>query len=327
MAVMTPIAIGLGLHLGKKVIDWIWNEIQDGEAPVANQSGNLSFTASHTGRTLVSKDFTVPKYQANELVVGNLYLPDTIADLMFGDEIPLILIVEEETQQQAFLFTADLEAGYEVYLPHGIYSFYVFLMDTASDDFMDAEIYAIGFPSKVDLSDIARIDLGYHEDIWNMVSDFPIEITSGGPYTLDFILIDTDRVPEFPKFFSELLGNGIEAGYNLTGSWRLEEKYEFGSTMGDIYLVQTGNKLFGLMVIQDIMDDGTELVIEETISGEVQGTNVSLVGTSVRVIKGWLDDYQLDQWVGVIENYDKLVGYSEDIAGTTGTFVMERVSE
>lgn len=329
MGIVEPIVIGLGIHIGKKAIDGVWKRIQGGEAPIADQSGNLGFTASHAGRTLVSKEFTVPKYQANELVVGNLYLPDTIMDFMFGNEIPLILIVEE-TQRQALLFTADLEAGYEVYLPHGIYSFYVFLMDPDSDDFMDAEIYAIGFPSTIDLSDTAGINLADHEDVWNIVSDFPIEITSGGPYALDFILIDTDRVPEFPKFFFELLGSGLEAEiarqpYDLTGSWELEEEYEFGSTMADMYLVQTGNELYGLMIIQDIMGDGTELVIEETIFGMVEGTSLSLSGTGVRVIKGQSDYYELDRWAGIIENSNTIRGYSEDMAGTTGVFLMKRV--
>lgn len=204
---MTPIealAVGVGVHLGKKTIDWIWNAIQDGKAPVANQSGNLGFTGSDVGRTLVSKEFTVTRHQVNELVFGNLYLPDTIIDFIVGDVVPLILIVEE-TQQQTFLFTADLEEGYEVYLPHGIYSFFVFLVDLDSEDFLDAEIYAIGFRGTVDLSNITRIDIDDHEDIWDVVSELPVEITSGGPYILDFILIDTDRVWEFPNTFSELV--------------------------------------------------------------------------------------------------------------------------
>jgi hypothetical protein len=38
-----------------------------------------------------------------------------------------------------------------------------------------------------------------------MVIGDPIEITSGGPHALGFILIDTETDPELPSFFSELV--------------------------------------------------------------------------------------------------------------------------
>ncbi|MCB0180193.1 MAG: hypothetical protein KDI62_18325 [Anaerolineae bacterium] len=199
------IAAGLAIHIGKKGIDWIWDKYQAGQAPIVSQGGQLGFTATHQGRTSIDRKFTVPKRQIKALVFGDLYLPDTITDIITNDEIPLILIIEEN-QQQTLLFPADLENGYEIYLPQGRYSFYVFLMDLGVDDFLDAEIYAIGLPSREDLSDIRRIDVANHNDIWSIVSEAPIVISGGGKYYLDFILLDTDRVPEFPNFFGDLMG-------------------------------------------------------------------------------------------------------------------------
>lgn len=231
MAVVEAIAVGLALHLGKKAMDWVWDAVQDGEAPVVNPSGNLGFAAWDGGRTVVAKELTVPEYQVSELLYGNLYLPDTITDYI-GDPIPLVLIIEE-IHQQVLFFAADLEAGYEVYLPHGIYSFFVFLMDADSEEFMDAEIHAVGFPSAVDLSDIARIDVDEHDDIWDIVISDPIEITSGGPYSLGFILIDTDREPELPRYFYELVDANRVCDFCLTvyeeysADWRITRKGNF----------------------------------------------------------------------------------------------------
>ncbi len=322
MAIIEGVAVGLGVHLGKLLIDKVWTAIQDGKALVANQDGNLGLTTSHGGRTLVGTEFTTPKSQVYELVVGSLYIPSTITDWLAGDEIPLVLIIEE-TRQEVIIFTTDLNAGYEIALPHGIYSFYVFLMESDADDFYDAEIYAVGLPSKVDLSNVEKFDLKDHDDIWDIVSDFPVKIHQGGPYALDIIFIDTDKVPEFPKSFSEILGDESEA--DLTGTWELNEKYEFGDTTAFVYLVHVGDKLHGLMVIQDEMDDGTGLVIQETVYGKVEGENVFLSGTGVRVIEGESGEYNLDHWEGVVETINTISGNSEDMAGITGSFVMRRV--
>lgn len=326
MGIIEPILVGLAVHLGKKGIDWIWNAIQSGGAPVADQSGNAGFAAVQAGRTVVGPEFTVPGAQPHEQVVGELYYASSLSELLVGDEVVLMLFVEE-TQGLALLFAADLEAGYEVYLPHGLYSAYVLLMDADSDDFLDAEIYAIGFPSVVDLSGIEQFQLDAPDDVWDVVSDLPCEITWGGPYRLDFILVDTDEFPEFPMFFSELLADeAVPGGYDLTGFWRLQEEYEFGITQADTYLVQVRDQLLGHMIIQDRMDDGTELVIEQTIAGEIQGPNVALAGTDVRALRGRLGEYYLDQWEGVVEHENRIVGYSEDLAGTAGMFVMDRVA-
>ena len=72
---------------------------------------------------------------------------------------------------------------------------------------MDAFIYAVGFASMVNLTDasIEEINVDEHDDIWDLVIADPIELGYGGPFTMDFILIDTDVVPELPMFLSELM--------------------------------------------------------------------------------------------------------------------------
>ncbi len=326
MAVLEAIAIGVAVHLGKRVVDWIWDAVQDGGAPVADQSGNVGLTVSRAGRTVVDRGFTVPRAQPHAQVTGELYCPGTISESLYGDEVALMLIVEE-TEGQALLFAVDLDGEYELVLPHGLYSSYILLMDTEADDFLDAEIYAIGFPSAVDLSGIDQFTLEDPEHVWDMVSDAPWEVTWGGPYRLDFILIDTEEIQGFPRFLAELIEDDVQpAFYDLTGVWELEEDYDFGCTVAEMYLVQFGSALLGEVVIHDRMDDGTELIIEESLAGEIEGARVSLSGTSVRALRGRLGDYFLDRWEGVVEHEDRIAGYSQDEAGTSGVFVMERVS-
>ncbi len=321
------IAIALLTHLGKKVIDNFWDARKSGSAPIVDDGGHLGFTAaSQNGRTLVNKSFSVPLRQASELVYGDLYLPQSIQDILVGDETAIVLVIEE-AQSQVLLFTADVDNGYAINLPHGNYYFYTFIVDSDADDLLNAMIYAVGFPSGIDLSTIDRFTLDDHDDIWDYVNDVPYEIGPGGPYYLDFILIDTDEVPDFPVYFSELWegDESEEDYYDLSGQWKLKDKYGTSRMTGDAHLTQTGNQLSGYIVISDVSEDGNELVVQEQVTGIVDGAQVTITGASVRILRGRSKTYYLDQWSGVIEDDDKITGQSVDAAGSAGRFVMRRV--
>ena len=328
--ILEGLAVSLGTVAIKGICKILWDKIKGGDQPVVNSYGNLDMVTSQAGRTLIRKDFTVPGYQDYGVVIGGLYLPASIHQSMDGSEVPLMLVVEETTQQ-ILLFEADLDEEYELYLPEGIYSFYVFLVDGDADELLDAEIYAIGLPCTLDLSAIQELILEDPEDISNYIDDSPLEIIGGESGRIDFLLLDRKEYPEFPSDFAELFGEeeelkGIITPYDLSGHWLLEEEYEFGRTVADVHLVQFGSDLTGLVLIHDVMDDGTELIIQEFVTGEILGTRVSLEGNQVRVLKGKSSGYELDEWLGEIENNDRISGYSEDAVGTPGKFTMERLS-
>lgn len=213
------VASGLLIHLGKKAIDKFWPECRSGKHPVVSQTGNLGYAFSDAGRMQVGKELTVSQYQEYQSLFGNLYIPDTIRNLMVGDEVALVLVIEE-TNQEVFLFEADVNKGYKIDLPHGVYSIFVFIVDAKAEDLFDALIYAVGFPcaEDIDLSGIQSISVDNQEDILDLIDDTPIEITRGRPFYLDFILIDTDKIPEFPQFFSELLEDEFAGSRGSKGS-------------------------------------------------------------------------------------------------------------
>lgn len=198
------VASALLIHLGKKTIDWLWSERRSDAYPVVSPE-NKGHAVSDAERTKIGREFAVAPYQQYETLFGNLYLPETLQDWIEDDEIVLVLVIEE-TGQQVMLFEADMN-GYEIDLPHGNYSIFIFLMDPTEEDFLYAEIYAIGFPcaEHIDLSNIGSFSTERYEDIWDFLDASPRQITRGGPFYLDFILIDTDEEPNFPKSFSELV--------------------------------------------------------------------------------------------------------------------------
>jgi len=325
---LETIATALIAHIGKKVVDSFWKRLQTGNTPVIDRTGHIENSTLREGRTFVQKAFTVSEYQDYELILGEFYMTPISEALLMELAVPLVLVIEETTQQ-VVLFEADLEGGYEIELAPGIYSFYVLLVERDNPDLGNAEIYALGLPSKMDLSSSEELP----EDdaaLWDFVEDSPREIIPGGPYILDFVLIDSDEILEFPKYLSELFEDTTKpdlnhSQYDLTGTWKLEEEYEFGSTTADVYLAQAGSRLSGVIIIRDFMDDGTEMIIQETIAGTVEGTRVTLHGTNVRILKGGYSEYELDEWEGVIKTSNQILGVSQDVAGTTGEFRMERV--
>ncbi len=262
--ISTGIAIGLGVHLGKKAIDKLWNAISQEKSPIIDGSGNLTAVASGR-RTIVPHGFTTTSPSFAH-VIGEIYLPANVAQFLSGDEIALVLVVEE-TGGETLLFQADIESGYEIDLPFGIYSFFVFLVDGAAESFYSARLHAIGFPSRIDLSDATEFSLDDEDDIWDLVVDTPLGFSpENDSYLMNFILVESSMLPGQPEFVEDL-DNALRTDFtgaifgNLTGSWVLDEQYEFGSTAADVFLLHVDDTLSGIAVIHDTMEDGTELIL------------------------------------------------------------------
>lgn len=141
------------------------------------------------------------------------------------------------------------------------------------------------------------------------------------------ILFDSIRVQAvFPELVEVPQVEVAEEGYNLSGEWELCEQYEYGNTTANLYLTQKGNELSGQVIIVDRPHKGMGFVVQETISGVVEGEKVSLSATNYQVIQGNILEYQLDQWVGTIQDENTIRGESRDLRGVTGQFVLKRRS-
>ncbi|GEM_PF-152548 len=127
------------------------------------------------------------------------------------------------------------------------------------------------------------------------------------------------------EIITGLDGGPSDVKIDLTGKWKLQEIYDFGRTTGDVRIHQDGNHLSGTMTIEDNMDDGETLIIQEDFSGTVRETTVFLYGERVYGVGRFVDDYEPDQWIGLIKDANTIEGNSEDIEGTQGKFAMKRM--
>jgi len=213
------IASALIIHIGKTAVDKFWSRKDSPRPAVVNQSGSVAYmNKTADGRTVVPKAISDVRYRPTGTIFGNLYFADTLQESLIGDEIVLVLVIGEDNDQ-FFLFEADLEHGYQIDLPLGLYSFFVFVLDPTAVDLFDAEIFGMGFPNAydIDLSGIHTVTLQDYEDIWSMIDTAPVRIASFDPSYLDFIVLNTAEEVDLPRSFSELFQDQNEVfGYTCS---------------------------------------------------------------------------------------------------------------
>lgn len=329
--ILIPVAVSLLSTLGERAIKAFWPEAQRGTSPVVTRSGHLSHAVvGNSGQTQVRREATVRRNQAAETLYVRFFISQGLADALFGDELALVMVYDHASQE-ALLFAANVEGGCELFLPRGIYSVCAFLVDSEADDLYEAEIYALGLPSRYDMRRMESFTLDNADDVWQIVNDEPLQVASRGPFALDLIMLDP-TVVDFPETFSDLIEDEVEEdpfealppAANLTGAWRMKGKYEFGRYVADVNLTQAGNMLSGIVVRHDHMNDGRQYVVQETVSGIVNGALVNFSAINGQILSGG-DNFYADHWMGVIHSPQQITGQSIDDAGTAGKFTMERV--
>ena len=87
----------------------------------------------------------------------------------------------------------------------------------------------------------------------------------------------------------------------LTGKWKYRENYGYGVAEGEVVLQQEKNKLSGRIIFTDKTEgDGTSM-IQEFLSGEIEGLKVRIQAREFDVIYSEHKiEYKLDNWFGIL---------------------------
>ena len=208
---MENIPIGSCLRLLSQIeeeaLDFFWIEIGNGRYPIIDLEGNLSFSIlNQEGLLFIRNDFPASNYMQYELVFGGVFLPDTVEELLSRDKI-LILMVYNQNTGDFLLAKLDMDLKYMLDLPCGQYSFFAFIMDAETENFLDSTVYAIGIPCKENRNN-PELEEFYHEsqaDVFEFIELNPINIGRGGPFYINLIMVDAREIPNCPMLFSELL--------------------------------------------------------------------------------------------------------------------------
>lgn len=190
-----------------KALDRFWKDTSAGKYPIIDLEGNMGYSLSdHDGLLFVRNDFTSSAYEEYEFVFGNLFLPDTVQELFSKDKV-LLLMVYRKTTRSLLLSELDADTRYMLDLPHGLYFFFALVLDAGARDLLESRIYAIGLPCKGNLNrpELEEFYLEHPADISEFIDPAPVDIKRGGPFYLNLIVIDAEKIPDCPMLFSEFL--------------------------------------------------------------------------------------------------------------------------
>lgn len=114
---------------------------------------------------------------------------------------------------------------------------------------------------------------------------------------------------------------------DLTGKWRYIENYGYGVAEGELYLKQEGNRLSGRIVFSDKLEGEDAYMIQEFLTGEIDGRKIRLDATEFDIIHAeYKVSYELDSWFGVLVDDMTIKGVSSDDQGVEGYFEFEKVN-
>lgn len=213
-SVLKDIAVGTCVHLLSKMdnkalnaLNEFWRETSAGKYPIVDSQGNMGYSLlSEDGILFIRNDFTAPNFEQFELVFGDIFLPDTVQELLFKDKVMLLMVYRKETQD-LLLSELRMDVKFMLDLPRGEYLFFAFILDAGAESFLDSRIHAIGFPSNQHLNspELETFYLKHPVDIWEFVNPAPIEIKRGGPFYINMIMVNIENIPGCSMLFSELL--------------------------------------------------------------------------------------------------------------------------
>lgn len=193
--------------MDNKALDEFWRETSSGKGPIIDFQGNMGYSLLSEGDILfIRNDFTAPNYEYFELVFGDLFLPDSVQELLFKDKV-MLLMVYRKGMQNLLLSELRVDVKFMLDLPHGQYFFFVFLLDAGAESLLNSTIHAIGFPSNQHLNspELETFYLKHPVDIWEFVDPAHIEIKRGGPFHINLVMVNIEQIPGCSLLFSELL--------------------------------------------------------------------------------------------------------------------------
>ncbi len=113
---------------------------------------------------------------------------------------------------------------------------------------------------------------------------------------------------------------------NLTGKWKYTENYGYGVAEGELYLTQRDQLLSGRIVFTDKVEKETSYMIQEFLTGTLEGRKVKLEATEFDIIHSEFSiTYELDSWFGMLVDDTTIKGVSVDEQGVEGYFEFQKM--
>lgn len=112
---------------------------------------------------------------------------------------------------------------------------------------------------------------------------------------------------------------------DISGAWTFKEDFGNGTDKGVATLCQTGTKISGMIEYTETIEGMKPFEVKQKVRGSFDGTYIELYGVSVEIISEFDElDYNLDSWIGMIEEGNQIAGQSYDEEACMGLFIMDK---
>lgn len=112
---------------------------------------------------------------------------------------------------------------------------------------------------------------------------------------------------------------------NISGSWTYNEDFEFGTSVGEVQLTQTGDAVTGTFTFVEKVENDYEINVIEQVAGNISEGKVLLESIEVTATQdGKPIAYLPNNFEVYLVSENKLVGSTYDSEDVCGVFVMER---
>lgn len=183
-----------------------WDIYKAGDHPIAIYNVKIESNEVKSGRTVIHQMKQVEFNLHYTTLFGSLIVPDSIRDIMIGQETSLVFVVDEY-YENILMFESDIFSGFKIELPLGNYSVYGFIVDSGANNILDAEIFGIGFPKKDETTELGLESpiIENSDQLYEIVNTSPIEVAGELPIYLEMLVIDTDRATFLPTTLRSLI--------------------------------------------------------------------------------------------------------------------------
>ncbi|WP_346858078.1 hypothetical protein [uncultured Draconibacterium sp.] len=114
---------------------------------------------------------------------------------------------------------------------------------------------------------------------------------------------------------------------NISGNWTYKEDFEFGNSVGEVKVTQTGNDVSATFTFTEKVENDYEINVIESVKGIINKGKVVLESQKVKATQnGRTIEYIPNNFEVYLVSENKMVGSTYDSENVCGVFIMERIN-
>ncbi|WP_163323862.1 hypothetical protein [Draconibacterium mangrovi] len=112
---------------------------------------------------------------------------------------------------------------------------------------------------------------------------------------------------------------------NISGSWTYNEDFEYGNSVGEVELIQTGDEVSGVFSFTEEVENNYSIQVTEKVKGTLSNGKLLLESVEVKALQ---NGREISYLPNTFETHriteTQIIGSTYDSEDVCGVFVLER---